>query len=244
MRSLLLKEIRTFFSALTGYLVIAVFLLMNSLFLWLFPNAFNLLDSGYAGIDGLFLIAPWVFMFLIPALTMRMFADENKGGTMEFLLTKPLTDLQIISAKFLAGMLLVLFSLLPTLMYFYTIYQLGNPAGNMDVGGTLGSYLGLLFLGASYVAIGLFASSLTDNQIIAFIIAVLICFIGYFGIEQLAELGLWGNFDLVILKFGINEHYTSMSRGVVDSRDVLYFLSVIFLFGFATRLVLQSRKWS
>jgi ABC-2 type transport system permease protein len=244
MKSLLFKEIRSFFSSLTGYLVIVVFLLLNSLFLWLFPNTFNLLDSGYAGIDGLFLIAPWVFMFLIPALTMRMFADEHKAGTMEFLLTKPLTDFQIIGAKFFAGMALVIFSLLPTLMYFYTIYQLGNPSGNMDVGGTMGSYLGLLFLGASYVAIGLFASSVTDNQIIAFILSALICFLLYFGVDQIADLGFWGQGDYIVLKFGINEHYTSMSRGVIDSRDVLYFISLIGVFGFATRLVLQSRKWS
>jgi ABC-2 type transport system permease protein len=243
MISLFLKEIRGFFSSLTAYLVIAVFLLLNSLFLWLFPNAFNLLDSGYASIEGLFLIAPWVFMFLIPAITMRMFADENKAGTLEFLLTKPLTDMQIILAKFFAGFVLVLFSILPTLIYFYTIYELGNPVGNIDVGGTLGSYVGLFFLAAGYVAIGLFASAISDNQIISFILASLLAFVFYFGFDQLADLQVLGNLDLFLLNLGVNYHYTSMSRGVIDSRDVLYFLSLITVFVLATRLILQSRKW-
>jgi ABC-2 type transport system permease protein len=243
MISLYRKEILSFFSTITAYLVIGVFLLLTSLFLWLFPNAFNLLDSGYAAIDGLFLIAPWVLMFLIPAITMRMFADEHKAGTMEFLLTKPLTDFQIIGAKFLAGFTLVLISLLPTLLYFYSIYQLGNPVGNIDVGAVVGSYIGLMFLAAAYVSIGLFASVLTDNQIISFIIAVMICFFLYMGVEEIAALGLMGGFDVFFAKLGINEHYTSISRGVIDSRDVLYFLSIVTTFGWATRLVLQSRKW-
>lgn len=243
MISLYKKEIQSFFSTITAYLVISVFLLLTSLFLWLFPNVFNLLDSGYAAIDGLFLIAPWVLMFLIPAITMRMFADENKAGTMEFLLTKPLTDFQIVGAKFLAGFTLVVFSLIPTLLYFYSIYQLGNPVGNIDVGAVIGSYIGLLFLAAAYVSVGLFASALTDNQIISFIIAVMICFFLYMGIEEIAALNLLGGFDVFFAKLGINEHYTSISRGVIDSRDVLYFLSIIVIFGWATRLVLQSRKW-
>ena len=243
MISLLLKEINSFFSSITGYLVIITFLLINSSFLWLFSGDFNLLDSGYASIDGLFLISPWVFMFLIPAITMRLFADEKRLGTLELILTKPLTELQIILSKYLAGFLLVVFSLIPTLLYFYTMYQLGNPVGNIDMGGTVGSYIGLLFLGASYTAIGLFASSVTDNQIVSFIIGLALCFFFYFGFDQIAASGFFGGMDLFIYNLGINEHYVSMSRGVLDSRDLIYFLSVIALFVLATRLTLQSRKW-
>ncbi len=243
MISLLWKEINGFFSSITGYLVIITFLLINASFLWLFSGNFNLIESGYASIDGLFLISPWVFMFLIPAITMRLFADEKRLGTLELILTKPLTELQIILSKYLAGLLLVVFSLLPTLIYFYSIYQLGNPVGNIDVGGTIGSYIGLLFLGASYTAIGLFASSITDNQIVSFIIGLALSFFFYFGFDQIAESGVFGSLNLLIYNLGINEHYISMSRGVIDSRDVLYFVSLIAAFILATRLTLQSRKW-
>ncbi len=243
MISLLFKEINSFFSSITGYLVIITFLLINSSFLWLFKGDFNLLDSGYASIDGLFLIAPWVFMFLIPAITMRLFADEKRLGTLELLLTKPLSELQIILSKYLAGLLLVIFSLIPTLLYFYTIYQLGNPVGNIDVGGTVGSYIGLLFLGASYTAIGLFASALTDNQVVSFIIGLALCFFFYFGFDQIAASQIFSGLDLFIYNLGINEHYVSMSRGVLDSRDVIYFISLTGLFILATRLILQSRNW-
>ena len=239
----MLKEIRSFLNSVTGYLVIVVYLVINSVFLWLVPGNFNLLEGGYASIDGLFLISPWVFMFLIPAITMRMFADEKRGGTMELLLTKPLTDMNIVWSKFSAGFILVLFSLLPTLIYYFSIYQLGNPVGNIDSGGTFGSYIGLLFLGSSYVAIGVFSSSLTDNQIIAFLIGMFLCFVFYFGFNQMATLGGFQNMELLILSLGISEHYTSMSRGVIDSRDVLYFIGLIVIFALATRLVIQSRKW-
>lgn len=243
MISLLFKEINAFFSSIIGYLVIITFLLINSAFLWLFSGDFNLPDSGYASIDGLFLISPWVFMFLIPAITMRLFADEKRLGTLELILTKPLTEMQIVVSKYLAGLLLVLFSLLPTLLYFYSIYQLGNPVGNIDVGGTVGSYIGLLFLGASYTAIGVFSSSITDNQIVSFITGMAISFVFYFGFDQVASSGIFGSFDLLIFNLGINEHYVSMSRGVIDSRDVAYFAALILAFLFATRLILQSRKW-
>lgn len=239
----MLKEIRSFLNSITGYLVITVYLLINSVFLWLFSGNFNLLEGSYASIDSLFLISPWVFMFLIPAITMRMFADEKKAGTMELLLTRPLTDMQIVWSKFSAGFILVLFSLIPTLIYYFSIYQLGNPVGNLDSGGTFGSYIGLLFLGSSYVAIGVFSSSLTDNQIISFLISLFLCFVFYTGFNEVAGLPVFENADLFILNLGISEHYTSMSRGVVDSRDVLYFVGLIVTFALATRLVLQSRKW-
>ncbi len=239
----MLKEIRSFFNSVTGYLVVCVYLLINGFLLWLSPGVFNILEGSYASIDPLFIISPWVFLFLIPAITMRMFADEKRAGTMELLLTRPLTDLQIVWAKFSAGVVLVLFSILPTLIYYYTVFQLGNPVGNIDSGGTFGSYIGLLFLGASYVSIGVFSSSLTENQIVAFLIGVFLCLLMFTGFEQLAALDFFGDADLFILGLGINEHYISMSRGVIDSRDVLYFLSVIIIFALATRLVVQSRKW-
>lgn len=244
MISLFKKEIRSFFNSITGYLVISVFLALNGLFLWILPdNGFNLLDSGYASIDGLFMIAPWVFMFLIPAITMRMFADEKKTGTMEFLLTKPLTEFQILFAKYAAAFTLVVFSLLPTLLYYYSIHHLGSPIGNIDTGATAGSYIGLLLIAGAYVAIGLFSSSITDNQIVSFITAALISFGFYTGFDQIAELDMFGDLDLFIYNLGISEHYNSISRGVVDSRDVLYFAGIIFFFGALARIVIQSRKW-
>ncbi|AEV32576.1 gliding motility-associated ABC transporter permease protein GldF [Owenweeksia hongkongensis DSM 17368] len=243
MGALMLKEIRSFLNSITGYLVIVVYLLINSFLLWMFPGVFNILEGSYASIDSLFLVSPWVFMFLIPAITMRMFADEKKAGTMELLLTRPVTDMQIVLSKFSAGFILVLFSILPTLIYYVSVYQLGNPVGNIDNGGAFGSYIGLLFLGASYVSIGVFASSLTENQIVAFLIGVFLCLFMYIGFEQMSELNLFGNADLFILSMGISEHYTSMSRGVLDSRDMLYFISLIVFFSLATRLVIQSRKW-
>ncbi len=243
MFSLLKKEIQSFLGSLIGYIVIIVFLTIMSLIMWVFPSDYNILDNEYATLGPLFSLAPWVFMFLIPAVTMRLFADENKTGTIELLLTKPLTDLQIISAKYLAGVILVLFSLLPTLVYYIVVYQLGAPEGNLDQGGTWGSYLGLLFLASGFVAIGLFASSLSDNQVISFIIAVFLSFFIYIGFDFISSLALFGSFDLFVIKLGISEHYGSMSRGVIDSRDALYFFSVIAFFFMLTKLKLSSRNW-
>ncbi|MCK4837139.1 MAG: ABC transporter permease, partial [Candidatus Aminicenantes bacterium] len=188
MLALFRKEISSFFSTLTGYVVIVVFLLANSLFIWIFPGNLNVLDSGYADLETLFIIAPWVFLFLVPAITMRMFSEEQHSGTIELLFTKPLSDLKIILAKYLAGLLLVLFSLLPTLVYFGSVYFLGNPVGNIDLGGFWGSYFGLFFLAGIYVAIGTFTSSLSDNQIISFLLAVLISFIFYTGFDSISSL--------------------------------------------------------
>ena len=243
MITLFKKEISSFLSSLIGYIVITVFLLINGLFLWVFPSEFNILDFGYANIDGLFLIAPFVFLFLIPAITMRSFSDEKKSGTIEILLTKPLSDYQIIFAKFLAGFALVVFSLIPTLIYFISVYQLGFPKGNIDTGGMWGSYIGLLFLGGTFVAIGLFSSSITDNQIIAFIISVFLCGFIYMGFEFIYSFELFGSVDLFIKQLGMNSHYSSMSRGVIDTRDILYFISVEAFFMLLTKLSLESRKW-
>jgi ABC-2 type transport system permease protein len=243
MFSLVRKEINSFLNSLIGYVVLVVFLLVIGLFMWVFPGDMNVLDAGYSSIDTLFAIAPWVFMFLIPAVTMRLFADEKKGGTIELLLTRPLTDLQIILAKYLAGVLLVLFALIPTLVYYLTVHMLGNPPGNIDTGGMWGSYIGLFFLASGFVSIGVFSSSITDNQIIAFIIGVFLCFICYTGFDSLSALEIFGKVDNILVYLSVNAHYLSMSRGVIDTRDMVYFLGLIMLFVLLTKIVLESRKW-
>ncbi|HPK05328.1 MAG TPA: gliding motility-associated ABC transporter permease subunit GldF [Bacteroidales bacterium] len=243
MLELLKKEISGFLSSLIGYVVIIVFLFINGLFLWVFPLQFNVLDYSYASLENFFILSPILFLFLIPSITMRMFAEEKRSGTIEMLMTKPLTDLQIIFSKYLAGVLLVVIALLPTLIYFYSVYYLGLPKGNIDIGGTWGSYIGLIFLGSAFVAIGMFCSSITDNQIVSFIISVFLCGFVYLGFEFIYSLALFGNFDLFIQTLGINAHYTSMSRGVIDTRDVLYFISLIGLFILLTKISLESRKW-
>jgi ABC-2 type transport system permease protein len=243
MLQLLKKEISSFFSSLIGYVVVIVFLIATAMFLWIFPGEFNILDNGYASLDSLFILAPWVFLFLVPAITMRLFSDEKKSGTIELLFTKPFTDFQIILAKYLSGLVLVLFSIIPTFIYFISVYMLGKETGNIDVGGTWGSYIGLFFLASIYVAIGLFASSLSENQIIAFLIGVVLSFFFYIGFDSISSLNFLESISETILNLGINEHYISMSRGVIDIRDIVYFLSIIVLFLFTTKTVLESRKW-
>jgi ABC-2 type transport system permease protein len=228
---------------LIGYIVITVFLLINGLFLWLFQGDFNIFTMGYANLDGLFMIAPFVFLFLIPAITMRLFAEEKRTGTIELILTKPLTEFEIVMAKFLSGLILVIFSLVPTLVYFFSVYYLGMPKGNLDIGGIWGSYIGLLFLGASFVAIGMFSSTLTDNQIVSFIIAVFLCGFIYIGFDFIYSFDLFGKVDLLIKALGINDHYKSMSRGVLDTRDMIYFLGIISFFILLSRYSIESRKW-
>jgi ABC-2 type transport system permease protein len=237
------KEIRSFLSSLIGYIVIAVFLLVIGLFMWIFPGENNVLDMGYADLNTLFFIAPWVFMFLIPAITMRMFAEEKRTGTLEIIFTKPIGDLSIVLAKYFAGVTLVLLTLLPTFVYFYTVYVLGSPPGNIDTGGTMGSYIGLLMLAACYVAIGLFASSISNNQIVSFLIAAMFSFFMYAGFASLGEYNLLGSADHVIKQLGIAEHYDSISRGVLDTRDLVYFIALITVFLLLTKTVLNSRKW-
>ncbi len=237
------KEIRGFFSSLTGYVVIIVFLLFNSFFLWVFQGEMNILENGYATLDSMFGLAPWAFLFLVPAITMRMIADEKRMGTLELLYSRPVTDLQIIFAKFLASWTLILLSLLPTLIFFWSVSRLGNPPGNIDIGGTWGSYIGLLFLGGIYSAIGIFASAITENQIVSFIIAVLLSFIMYLGFDFLGGLAGSGSLEYLVSRMGIDYHYNSISRGVLDSRDLLYFFGVMALFILSTRLVLQKSKW-
>lgn len=244
MYSLLRKEINGFLSSTIGYVVIIVFLLITGLFAWVLPGTdFNILSSGYANLDSLFILAPWVFMFLIPAITMRSLAEENKSGTIELLLTKPLTDMQIVSAKYFAGLLLVFFSLVPTLVYYGVVYYLASPTGNLDHGGIWGSYIGLFFLGSGYVAIGIFASSVSSNQIISFILAIIITFIFHAGFDFLSTISANNMFNYVLSQLGMSAHYSSLSRGVIDSRDAVYFITLTFLFLFFTRFTLEKRKW-
>ncbi len=240
---LLKKEISGFFSSLTGYIVIVVFLIVNGLFMWVFKGDLNVLDNGYSTLETLFIIAPWVFLFLVPAITMRMFSEEKRSGTIELLLTRPLNDMEIILAKYLAAILLILLSLLPTLIYFWSVIRLGSPPGNIDTGGTWGSYIGLFFLSGIYAAIGLFISSTTENQIVAFIVTVLISFFFYIGFESITSFDIFGNLEKTINNLGIQEHYRSMSRGVIDTRDIVYFISMIAVFLLLTKMILQSRKW-
>jgi ABC-2 type transport system permease protein len=237
------KEISGFFSSLTGYIVIIVFLLINSLFMWVFPGEWNIFDSGYAGLDTLFFLSPWVFLFLVPAVTMKMIAEEKRLGTIELIYSRPITERGIIWGKYLASVSLVLLALLPGLIYYISVYLLGETPGNLDRGGTLGAFIGLFFLASVYASIGIFASSLTDNQVIAFILAVLICFVLFMGFDSFAYLPGLKKLDELVISLGINEHYKSISRGVLDIRDVVYFMAVVAIFNESTRLVLLSRKW-
>ncbi len=238
MFALLKKEINTFFASPIGYLVMAVFLLINSLFLWFFKGEHNILDYGFSDLSPFFLLAPWIFLFLIPAITMRSFSDEKRQGTLELLLTKPLSELQLVLGKFLAALCLTSLALIPTLLYVYTIYQLGNPIGNIDMGSTLGSYFGLFLLTIVYTAIGLFASTLSKNQIVAFIIAMLICFLFFIGIQGIADY----MHSTTIEKLGISYHFKSISRGVLDTRDIVYFLSISVFFIVLTILNISTKK--
>ena len=226
MLAILRKEINSFFASPIGYLVIAIFLLLNGLFLWLFKGEFNILDYGFADLSSFFLLAPWILIFLIPAVTMRSFSDEKKQGTLELLLTKPISRFKIVLGKYLGAFLLIIIALLPTLLYVYTVNQLGKPVGNLDMGSTWGSYFGLLFLVAAYTAIGMFGSTLSDNQIVAFIISVFLCFLFYIGFEGIADFTS-SNF---VEQLGMSYHFKSMGRGVIDTVNILYFLSVTAFF--------------
>ena len=242
MYNILKKEINSFLNSLIAYIVIIVFLTGIGLFMWIIPET-NVFDYGFADLDTLFFITPYVFMFLIPAITMRTFAEEKKAGTIELLLTKPLTDWQIIFGKYFSSFLLVIFALLPTLIYYYTVYILGNPVGNIDSAAAAGSYIGLIFLGAIFTSIGIFSSAITKDQIISFIIASALCVIVYSGFSSLASINVWGKYADLISQLGLAYHYSSMSKGLIDSGDIVYFLGVIAIMLLTTKLVLETRKW-
>lgn len=234
------KEIASFLNSLIAYIVMAVFLIGVGVFCWLFE--FNILENGYASLDTLFEYAPFMFLFLIPAITMRAFSEEIKTGTIELLSTKPLTDWQIILGKYLAAVFLVFLSLLPTIIYAITVYRLGEPVGNMDMGATIGAYIGLFFLGAIFASIGLFTSALTENQIVAFILGVFCCFVFFLAFDFLSGVKSLSAVNAFLIRIGILEHYQSISRGVIDTRDALYFISFVSITLILTWLVFLSRK--
>jgi ABC-2 type transport system permease protein len=242
-RSIYLKELSSFFSSLTGYMVLVIFLLITGLFAWVFSNT-SIPSYNYASIGQLFVIAPMVLLFLIPALTMQTFAQEKQQRTMEFLNTKPLTDTQIVLGKYFACMTLVALAILPTLIYYYSVYQLGSPKGNIDSGATIGSYIGLFLLASVFVSIGLFMSSLTDNQIVAFILTAFSCFLVYFAFSFIGDLpSLFGKWDDLVKYFGIEYHYDNISKGRIDTRDVIYFVSLASMFIWLTMVSLSRRGW-
>jgi ABC-2 type transport system permease protein len=234
MISIFRKELRSFFSNATGYIVIGIFLLLTGLFLWVIPGQYNIIDAGYANVDGLFYLAPWLFLFLCPAVTMRLFAEEKQTGTWELLVTKPLSRLQLVLGKYFAGWVLVALALLPTLIYYFSVSYLAEPIGNVDSGAFWGSFIGLFFLAGVYVAIGTFSSSLSNNQIISFVVALVLSFFFYYGFDLLASFFTSGQAIQYLESIGINSHYKSMSRGVLDSCDLIYFISVSVVFILAT----------
>ena len=242
MYSLLKKEISAFLGTLIGYIVVSVFLAANGLLLWVLPVDSNILNGGYAGIEGLFVMAPWLFLFLIPAISMRSIAEERKTGTIELLLTRPINDLQIVLAKYLACIILVIIALIPTLVYYVSVYNLGNPHGIIDNGRTWGSYLGLIFLAGGFSSIGIFASSISNNQVTSFVIAVTISYICYAGLAYTGGNLLTGTLGSILQSLSISTHYSSMSRGVIDTRDVLYFISFSSFFILLSKTVLEGRK--
>ena len=242
MIQVLSKEFNSFLNSLIAYVVIGVFLTAIGLLMWVFPET-SVLEYGYADMETLFSLGPYVFIFLVPAITMRSFAEEVRGGTLELLLTKPLSDWDIILGKFFACFLLVLLSLLPTVIYYFSVYSLGNPVGNIDTPGVLGSYTGLILLGAVFCSIGIFSSSLTNNQIVSFIIAAFLSYFLFAGFESLSLLNVWSEQALLIKELGLLYHYDALSRGLIDSRNLVYFGSVITLMLLIARIILGARSW-
>lgn len=224
MRIIISKELNSFFSTPTGYIVIAIFLLASSLLLWVFPGEYNVFDSGYANIDGLFVMAPWLYLFLCPAVTMRMFAEERAAGTMELLLTRPISKWSVVFGKAFASWILVVLALLPSLIWYISVYLLAEPMGNIDSAAFWGSWIGLLLLALLFSSLGLLGSAISKNQIVAFIISAIMSFVLYYGFELLGSL-FSGSTELLLKQFGVKAHYQSMSRGVIDSRDVVYFIA-------------------
>jgi ABC-2 type transport system permease protein len=239
---ILSKEFNNFLNSLIAYIVIGVFLTAIGLLMWVFPET-SVLEYGYADMDTLFSLAPYVYIFLIPAITMRSFSEEKRAGTMELLLTRPLSDWDIVLGKYFASFLLVGFSILPTLVYYFSIRLLGDPVGNIDSSGVVGSYVGLILLGGVFCSVGILASSITRNQIVAFILAAFLCFLLYAGFDSIATINVWSAQALLIKQIGILYHYEAMGKGLIDSRDLIYFFSITFLFLLITKLIIGSRSW-
>jgi ABC-2 type transport system permease protein len=236
------KEFSGFLHSLIAYIVIGVFLIGVGLPVWVFPET-SVLESAYADLSVLFSLAPYVFMFLIPAITMRSFAEEKKMGTLEFLFTKPLTDWQVILGKYLAAFALMTIAVLPTLVYYFSVRVLGDPIANIDTPGVMGSYIGLILLGGVFCSIGIFASAISPNQIVSFLVAAMLCFILYYGFDSLAQLVGLGSSALMVKQLGILYHFDSLGKGLIDSRDLIYFVSVGAIMLLLTKTVLSSRTW-
>ena len=240
--NLLKKEFRSFFNTPVGYIILAIFCVGTGLFLWVFPGEYNVLDSGYATIDGLFVLAPWLFLFLSPAVTMHLIAEEKQQGTIELLLTRPISTFSLVVGKFLSAWLIMLVALIPSIIWYATVYILAEPMGNVDSGAFWGSFIGLIFLASVYGSIGLFGSSITRNQITAFVISAVICFTMFYGFELIGSLFTNGNTSLYLKNIGIHAHYQSMSRGVLDSRDMLYMIIITVLFLLGAKTALTRKK--
>ncbi|PKA99967.1 protein involved in gliding motility GldF [Flavobacteriaceae bacterium MAR_2009_75] len=234
------REIQSFFTSPIAYLVIGLFLTLNGLFLWVFKGKFNIFDYGFADLSNFFLLAPWVFLFLIPAITMKSFSEESKLGTLELLFIKPISVSETVLGKFLGTLTLGIIALLPTIIYVYAVSQLGTTEGNLDSGPVMGSYFGTVLLMSCYTSIGIFASTLSDNQIVAFIAGVILCFILFYGFEGISTLLTDGQTSLIIKSLGMKQHFESISLGVLDTRDLLYFISVTAFFLFLTLLQLKN----
>lgn len=235
------REIQSFFTSPIGFLVIGVFLVLNGLFLWVFKGPFNIFEYGFADMGLFFLLAPWVFLFLIPAITMKSFSEEKKMGTLELLIIKPISIRSLVIGKFLGTFTLTLIAIFPSLLYVHTISELGTTVGNLDMGMVLGSYFGLLLLIGSYTSIGLFASTLSENQIVAFILAMVLCFLIFYGFEGLAELIPSGSMYLSVKKIGMKANFDSIARGVLDTRDIVYFIGLCAFFLFLTMSQLKNQ---
>ncbi len=233
MLAILKKELNLFFGTPIGYLVIAIFLMINGLFLWVFKGDFNILNAGFADLNSFFYLTPWFFIFIIPAITERTFSDEIRLGTIEIIKTKPIGSWEIILGKYLGSFILILLALVPTLSYVYTIMQLAITPENIDFGSIIGSYFGLLFLTSAFTAIGLFTSTLSNNQIVAFILGVALSFFMFYGFEAISDLNI--SKDLNIQNFGMHARFESIGRGVIDTKDLIYFISVTFFFLWLTK---------
>ncbi len=245
MLSLIKKEVNYFFSSLLGIVILVTFLVVNSLFIWAVPinNYLNVFSSGYASLEPLFTLAPWMYLILIPAMTMRTICEEKTNGTMELLMTKPITDRQLILGKFWSCIVILILTLIPTLIYVLSISYLAIPEGNVDFGATWGSYLGLILLGSAFISIGIFTSSLVENQIISLLFSIVLCIFFYLGFEWIASFGATSSEGYFIRQFGIQEHYNSISRGLVDTRDLIYYFSLVVFFIALSELKLSSRRW-
>lgn len=236
------KEISIFFSTIIGYLIIGLFLLISSLILWHDISEINILDNAYASLDSFFSIAPLIFLLFIPAVSMRVFSEEFNTGTIETLITKPISSFEIVTAKFFAVLSLVIIAILPTITYVISIYFLGETTGNLDLAAVVGSYIGLLLLSSIFASISVYASSLSSNQIVAFILAIIISSFFFFGFDILSQLPYLQIVDLTLQKIGISYHYNMMSKGLLKVSDLVYFISVSLLFIKLTEIVIKIKK--